>query len=36
VIVNYFADEFKKEQGIDVTSDNAACSGCAMRLKSQN
>jgi len=24
VIVNYFADEFKKEQGIDVTSDNAA------------
>jgi molecular chaperone DnaK len=24
VLVNYFADEFKKEQGIDVTGDNAA------------
>ncbi len=24
VIVNYFADEFKKEHGIDVTGDNAA------------
>ena len=24
VLVNYFADEFKKEHGIDVTSDNAA------------
>src|SRR5690349_3706422 len=24
VIINYFADEFKKEHGIDVTSDNAA------------
>jgi len=24
VIVNYFADEFKKEHGIDITSDNAA------------
>jgi len=24
VIVNYFADEFKKDQGIDVTSDKAA------------
>jgi molecular chaperone DnaK len=24
VIINYFADEFKKEHGIDVTNDNAA------------
>ena len=24
VIINYFADEFKKEHGIDITSDNAA------------
>lgn len=24
VLVNYFADEFKKEHGIDITSDNAA------------
>jgi len=24
VIVNYFADEFKKEHGIDITNDNAA------------
>ena len=24
VLVNYFADEFKKEHGIDVTNDNAA------------
>ncbi len=24
VIVNYFADEFKKEQGMDITGDNAA------------
>ncbi len=24
VIVNYFADEFKKEHGLDITSDNAA------------
>jgi molecular chaperone DnaK len=24
VIINYFADEFKKEHGLDITSDNAA------------
>ena len=24
VIINYFADEFKKENGIDITDDNAA------------
>ena len=24
ILVNYFADEFKKEQGIDITNDNAA------------
>ena len=24
VVINYFADEFKKEHGIDITSDNAA------------
>jgi molecular chaperone DnaK len=24
VIINYFADEFKKEHGVDITSDNAA------------
>ena len=34
-LINYVADEFKKEQGIDLRQDTMACNACKRRAKRQ-